>query len=169
MTIHGRADAALTRARHAGMAIPPATAHQGRLRAAMIRDVAALLGIPPEYIVVTDDPARSYGSMPGQLITVHDPDVPDNPAAVMRFIPEPGNTGYGGGAYLLLAPCPGCSNLARRGGPEPLGEVPTVSVAVLADLSGALTSPDSDEGFDPERVPVEFFDDPGHALDCPLR
>jgi hypothetical protein len=44
-----------------------------------------------------------------------------------------------------------------------------VSVAILAALSGALTTPCSDEGPDPERVPVEFFDDPGHALDCPLR
>ena len=55
------------RARDAGMAVPAATAHHGRLRAAMIRDVAALLGIPPEYIMVTDDPARSYGAMPGQF------------------------------------------------------------------------------------------------------
>jgi hypothetical protein len=54
VTIRQRADAALARARDADMAIPAATAHQGRLRAAMIRDVAALLGTPPEYIVVTD-------------------------------------------------------------------------------------------------------------------
>jgi hypothetical protein len=167
MTIRERADAALARARDAGVAMPAATAHQGRLRAAMIRDVAALLGLPPEYIVVTDDPA--YGGVPGQLITVHDPDDPDNPAAELRFIPELGNTGVGGGAYLLLAPCPACNSGPRGGNPALVGDVPIVSVAILADLSRGLTSWCGDEAPDPEQVPVEFFDDPGHARDCPLR
>lgn len=132
----------------------------------MIRDVAALLGVAPEYVVVTDDPARGYGGMPWQLITVHDPDA----TAVLRFIPEPGNTGYGGGAYLLLGPCPGCSSDAECGDPATVGDVPTVSVAILADLGrSALTPHHGDGGPHTGEVPVEFFDDPGHALDCPLR
>ena len=55
--------------------------------------------------------------MPGQLITVQDP---DDPTVLLRFIPEPGNTGTGGGAYLLLDACPACS----RPDSAP-GEVPT--------------------------------------------
>jgi hypothetical protein len=47
MTIRERADGALARSRNAGVAMPADTAHQGRLRAAVIRDVAALLGVPP--------------------------------------------------------------------------------------------------------------------------
>ena len=83
MTIHERAAVALARARAAG--VPASlvdTAHQRRLRAAMIRDVAALLGVPPEHVLVTDDPVRAYGSMPGQLITVQDPDDPTVRVAV---------------------------------------------------------------------------------------
>ena len=51
MTIRERAAVALARARAAG--VPASlvdTAHQRRLRAAMIRDVAALLGIAPEHV-----------------------------------------------------------------------------------------------------------------------
>jgi hypothetical protein len=44
----------------------------------MTRDVVAMLGVPPEHVLVTDDPARAYTGMPGQLITVRDPDDPDN-------------------------------------------------------------------------------------------
>ena len=69
MTIHERAAVALARARAAGAAASLVdTAHQRRLRAAMIRDVAALLGVSPEHVLVTDDPVRAYGSMPGQLM-----------------------------------------------------------------------------------------------------
>lgn len=103
-----------------GLAVSKAT--PGR---AMTRDVAALLGIPPEQVLVTDDPARSYGSMPGQLIIVQDL---DDPTALLRFIPEPGNNGTGGGAHLLLAPCPGCSE------PDALHALPSLSVALPADL-----------------------------------
>ena len=126
MTIHERAAAALVRAREAGVPVPASTPpYRRRLRAALTRDVAALLGVPPEHVVVTDDPARCYGGVPGQLITVHDP---DDPTAVLRFIPEPGNTGTGGGAYLLLDACPGCSDRTT------VREVPTLSIAGLADL-----------------------------------
>jgi hypothetical protein len=66
MTIHERAAVALARARAAGA---PAslvdTAHQRRLRAAMIRDVATLLAVPPEQVLVTDDPVRAYAACPG--------------------------------------------------------------------------------------------------------
>ena len=44
---------------------------------------------------------------------------------MLRFIPEPGNTGGDGGAYLLLAACPGCSR------PGAVRDVPTLSVATL--------------------------------------
>ena len=127
----------------------------------MSRDVAALLGVAPEQIVVTDDPDRAYGSMRGQLIIVQDP---DEPTVLLRFIPEPGNIGAGGGAYFLLTACPGCSR------PDAVREVPTLSVASLADLGRALA--DSLACYPMpvlDRVPVEFFDDPGHAPDCPLR
>ena len=164
MTIHERAVAALGRARAA--AVPPTaidTAFQRRLRAALTRDLVALLGVAPEHIVVADDPARSYGAMPGQLVTVHDP---DDPTVVLRFIPEPGNTGTGGGAYLLLGACPGCSDL------DTLRDVPILSIATLADLGHArdpLRGPRPGDQAELDRVPVEFFDDPAHTPDCPLR
>jgi hypothetical protein len=48
--------------------------------------------------------------------------------------------------------------------------VPILSVADLADLARSpLDSPGSGPEPDPDYVPVEFFDDPGHAPDCPLR
>ena len=136
-------------------------AYQRRLRAAMTRDVAALLGVPPEQVLVTDGAARAYGSMPGQLITLQDP---DDPTVLLRFIPEPGNTGIGGGAYLMLRPCPGCS------GPGTIREVPTLPVSSLADL-GRTPSVGSQGGLmhEPDQVPVEFFEDSEHAPDCPLR
>ena len=161
MTIHERAVVALARARAAG--VPASlvdTAHQRRLRAAMIRDVAALLGVPPEHVLVTDDPVRAYGSMPGALITVQDP---DDPTVLLRFIPEPGNTGTGGGAYLLLAACPACSR------PDRVREVPTLSIACLADLGAGAASADGGRRYEPDQVAVEFFDDPQHEPDCPLR
>ena len=125
-----------------------------------------MLGVPPTNVVVTDDPQRGYGGFPGQLITVHDP---DDTAAVLRFIPETGNIGAGGGAYLLLEPCPGCSTERR------FREVPMMSVARLADLGvyQQHIRPIGDEAVidiaDARGVPIEFFDDPGHASDCSLR
>jgi hypothetical protein len=162
MTIHERAVVALARVRAAGVSASATdTGHQRRLRAAMTRDVVAMLGVPPERVLVTDDPARAYAGMPGQLITVQDPDDPDT---VLRFIPEPGNLGTAGGAYLLLAACPGCSE------PDAVREVAILSVADLADLArSSLDSPGSGQDPDPDHVPVEFFDDPEHAPDCPLR
>ena len=162
MTIHERAAVALARARAAGVPTSPVdTAHQRRLRAAMIRDVAALLGVPPEHVLVSDDPVRAYGSMPGQLITVQDP---DDSTVQLRFIPEPGNTGTGGGAYLVLTPCPGCSL------PDAVREVPTLSVACLADLGDRPRAPSAiGAELNLEQTPVEFFDDPAHRPSCPLR
>ena len=43
-------------------------------------------------------------------------------------MPETGNIGTGGGAYLLLDACPGCS------GDPPSGDVPVMAIAGLADL-----------------------------------
>lgn len=168
MTIEERAATALANARAAGVPIPDVdTAHLRRLRAALAREVTVMLGVPPTSVVVTDDPQRSYSGFPGQLITVHDP---DDPTTVLRFIPETGNTGSGGGGYLLLDPCPGCST-ARQS-----CEVPMMSIAGLADLGfyQQHTQPSADEpALDisdgrPE-VPIEFFDDPGHTSACSLR
>jgi hypothetical protein len=105
------------------------------------------------------DPLRSHGGVPGQLITVDDPDDPDGG---LRFIPETGNTGVGGGTYLLLDACPGSG-----GDPHAAGDVPMVAITGLADLGNyqhALRL-----NLDPPSIPVEFFDDPAHAPDCPLR
>jgi len=111
--------------------------------------------------MVTDDPDREYGSMPGQLIIVQDP---DDPTVLLRFIPEPGNTGTGGGAYLLLTACPGCSR------PDYVREVPTLSVACLADLGDRSLAPSAvGVELNLEQTPVEFFDDPAHRPSCPLR
>jgi hypothetical protein len=45
-----------------------------------------------------------------------------------------------------------------------------LSVAVLADLARSPIASRRDGGeLDLERVPVEFFDDPGHAPECPIR
>ena len=161
MTIHERAAVALARARAAGA---PAslvdTAHQRRLRAAMIRDVATLLAVPPEQVLVTDDPVRAYGSMPGQLITVQDP---DDPTVLLRFIPEPGNTGTG------AAPI-SCSPPARRA----VGSTGSVRYRpcrsrVLPTSARELPQPTAAAGTSPIRYAVEFFDDPQHEPDCPLR
>ena len=66
MTIHDRAVVALARARAAGGAASLTdTVHQRRLRAAMTRDVVAMLGVSPEWVLVTDDPGRAYAGMPG--------------------------------------------------------------------------------------------------------
>jgi hypothetical protein len=169
MTLRQQAATALAHAQAAGVPVPDTdTAHLRRLRAALAREAAVMLGVIPTSVVVTDDPQRSYSGFPGQLITVHDP---DDPATVLRFIPETGNTGSGGGAYLLLDLCPGCSTDRQT------GEVPMMSIAGLADLglyqqrtrSPVLGGPaTSVDGVRPE-VPIEFFDDPGHDPHCPLR
>ena len=100
--------------------------YRQRLRAALARDLATLLAVPAGHIVGSDDLLRVRGGVPGQLITVEDPDDPhDGP----RFIPETGNTGTGGGAYPLLDAYPGCS-----GYPRTRGDVPMVAITGLADL-----------------------------------
>jgi hypothetical protein len=114
MTIRERAAAALLRAREAGIPVPATDPpHRQRLRAALTRDIATLLAMPATHIAVGDDPIRAYNGMPGQLITVADP---DDPEVVLRFVPETGNTGIGGGAYLLLDACPGCGRIRVAAG-----------------------------------------------------
>jgi hypothetical protein len=160
MTIRERAAAALVRAREAGIPVPATDPpHRQRLRAALSRDVAALLALPPGHVVVGDDPIRAYRGVSGQLITVEDP---DDPEIVLCFLPETGNIGTGGGAYLLLDACPGCS-----GDPRSQGNVPVVAISGLADLGHYQHC--LRLNLDPPPVPVEFIDDPAHAPDCALR
>ena len=89
-------------------------------------------------------------------------DDPEDPYGGVRFIPETGNTGSGGGDYLLLDACPGCS-----GSPGARGEVPMAAISGLADLGNYQHALRLD--LDRPPVPVEFFHDPAHAPDCPLR
>jgi hypothetical protein len=160
MSIRERAAAALVRAREAAIAVPATDPpHRRRLRAALTRDIATLIAVPADHILVGDDLLRSRGGVPDQLITVDDPDDPDGG---LRFIPETGNTGSGGGDYLLLDACPGCS-----GSPGARGEVPMVAISGLADLGNYQHALRLD--LDRPPVPVEFFHDPAHAPDCPLR
>jgi hypothetical protein len=160
MTIRERAAAALVRASQAGMPVPGTDPpHRRRLRAALARDIATLLALPTTHLVVGDDPIRSYGGAPGQLITVQDP---EDPGVVLRFLPETGNTGTGGGAYLLLDNCPACNT-----DPHSTGQVPMVAITGLADLGHYQHC--LRLNLEPPPVPVEFFDDPAHAPDCPLR
>ena len=121
-----------------------------RLRVRVCRDVAVMLDVPAAYVVATDDPDRAYGSHPGHLLTVHDP---DDPTTVYRFVPEPGL----GGIYLLLDECPACA--APR--------VPMATVSGMADLVAhlAATRPappdvdDPDDHGDRPEPPEEFFGD----------
>ena len=85
---------------------------------------------------------------------------PGDPAVVLRFLPETGNIGTGGGAYLLLDACPGC------GGDPHSGDVPVMAITALADLGHYQHC--LRLHLDPP-VPVEFFDDPAHASGCPRR
>lgn len=169
MTITAQAAAALALTRGIA-ALPPRTqtAHRRRTRAATGRDITAMLGVAPARVVVRDDLLREYGGQPGLLITVHEP---DDGGTVWRFVPETGNTGLGGGAYLLLDQCPGCF----QGGVDGW-EVPMATISCLADLGLYLESARAAEPGDPHdedrdgvaEVPVEFFGDPGHAPGCPL-
>jgi hypothetical protein len=86
---------------------------------------------------------------------------PGDPEVVLRFLPETGNTGIGGGAYLLLDACPAC-------GSDPHSEdVPVVAISGLAELGHYQHCLRLKR--EPPPVPVEFFDDPAHAPNCPLR
>ena len=97
MTIRERAAAALVRAREAGIAVPASEpSYRQRLRAAPVRDLSTLLAVPACHVVVSNDLSRAHDGAPGQLITVEDP---DDACDGLRFIPETGNTGTGGGGY----------------------------------------------------------------------
>lgn len=160
MSIRERAAAALVRARETGIPVPAIDPpYRQRLRAALTRDIAVLLAVPTSHVLVSDDPLRSYGAVPGQLITVDDADDPDGG---LRFIPETGNAGVGGGAYLLLDACPGCG-----GDSHARGEVPMRAIFRLADLGHYHHT--QRLHLEPPPVPVEFFDDPAHAPACPRR
>jgi hypothetical protein len=157
MTLRERAAAALVLAREAGIPLPATDPpYRQRLRAALTRDLATLLALPATHVLVGDDPIRSHGGVPGQLITVEDPDDPD---IVLRFLPETGNTGTGGGAYLLLDSCPGCSGDPRS------RDVPVAVIRGLADLGHYQHC--LRLNLDPPPLPIEFLNDPAHAPNCP--
>lgn len=119
-------------------------------RAAIARTVAAAFDVPADHVTVAEDPDRRYGStgsLPGDLITVTDP---DDSHRRWQFIPDLTTSGQG---WLLLDECPGCG-----------GNAPLARVATLADL-GDYCDPDNDDRFD--HLPVECDGDPGHHPDCP--
>ena len=165
MDFRERAAAALVRAREAGLPVPATDPpYRQRLRAALTRDVATLLAVPATHVVVRDDPLRTHGDLPAPLITVHDPDDrgdPDGGDVVLCVLPETGNTGTGGGAYLVLDACPGC------GADPQSGQVPVAAIYGLADLGYYQHC--RRLHLEPPALPVEFFDDPAHTPDCPLR
>ena len=65
MTIKQQAATALAHAQAAGVPVPDTdTAHLRRLRAALAREVAVMLGVPPTSVVVTDDPHAATAVSP---------------------------------------------------------------------------------------------------------
>lgn len=118
-------------------------------RAAAARTIATGLGIPIEYVTVTDDPDRRYGitgQVPGDLITVADPDTGHE----YQFTPDVPANRQG---WLLLDECPDCG-----------GSVSLTRVATIVDL-GDWLDPNNDNRFD--HVPAECDGDPGHRPECP--
>lgn len=108
-----------------------------RLRARLVRELTATLGVDPGDVVATADPDRVYGGYPGQLLTVFDDD------CVYRFIPEVGNDD----TFYLLGPCAECG-----------ADVPVAKIAQLADLGthltgGAPSAPHEDQAWDPNHRP----------------
>jgi len=116
-----------------------------RMRGHHARTVAALLGIDPAAVVVTDDPIRRTGRYPAYLITVHDDTEAGGGRVACRFIPEPGVDG----TYLLLQQCPACSE-----------GVPRAAVASLVDLGRTMV------GDDNLSTTFERWD-AGHRPHCP--
>jgi len=98
-------------------------------RARVARTVAAALQLPADSVTVTDDPDRQHrtrnGNVPGDLITVTDPDTPQRWRLLTDFT-SPGES------WFVLDRCPGCD-----------AEVPVVRIACLADL-GDYLDPDTD-------------------------
>ncbi|GAA2975853.1 hypothetical protein [Actinokineospora diospyrosa] len=93
-------------------------------RARVARIVAAVLHVPVDAVMVTDDPTRTYptrtGPVPGDLITVTDPLT----TRAWRFIPDNNTPGQ---SWWLIDRCPGCA-----------AEVSVARVASLADLGEHL-------------------------------
>jgi hypothetical protein len=127
MTIRESAGAALVRAREGGIPVPssdPPFRRRLRRRWPATSQPCSRCPLLTFWWVMIR--VRSYGGALGLLITVENVDDPD---VVLRFIPETGNTGTGGGAYLLLDACPGCS-----GGSCGVREIPVAAATGLADL-----------------------------------
>lgn len=126
MTIRERAAAALVRAREAGYRYRRPTRPTGDgcvRRWPATSPPCSRCPRPMSWWATT---RSAVGGVPGQMITVDDPDDRD---LMLRFSPETGNTGLSGGAYLLLDVCPGCG-----GHPRTRGEVPMVAITGLAEL-----------------------------------
>lgn len=115
------------------------TAH----RRALAHAFAAAYGLDVTDVVVTDDPARCYGTWRGFLITVTDN------GQDFTFLPVPGTDGI----FLILGPCPGCDR-----------QVPLADASDLPALGRYLDAIADDT--EPPR-PAEFDDDPAHVTSCP--
>lgn len=117
-------------------------------RAQLGRTMAAALGVPAEQVSVIDDPQRSHGAVPGDLLIVTDPDSEHR----WRFVPDLGETE----TWLLLDECPDCA-----------ATVPITRVATLADLGTYLDTENPD--YDPsDGCPEQFHTDPAHYPYCGL-
>jgi hypothetical protein len=120
-----------------------------RARAARaVRMLAGVLGVDPAQVVAVPDPDRVYGLLALQevrlSVTESHPAEAGPVCEGYEFLPEFGMTE----AFVMLWPCPGCSN-----------PVPMYRVATLADLGRHLSGPG-----DPDVE--QFASDPGHAPGC---
>lgn len=120
--------------------------HTWQRRAQLARTLASVLSVPGEQISVINDPHRAYGTVPGDLLIITDPDTDRE----WKFVPDLGGTE----TFLLLDECPACG-----------ATVPITRIATLADLGAYLDTDDPDH--DPTQgCPDEFPDDPAHGPDC---
>lgn len=116
-----------------------------RRRAMAEAYIAGAMGVAPDHVTITDDPARRYGpdQQEGVLISLTDPDT----GRRWRFIPDL----YGHG-LVLLDSCPACR----------APSAPRVYLANQRDLDGYLGSdPDDLDG-----MPLETNGDPAHRQTC---
>jgi|SRR5947199_4511581 len=132
-----------------------------RHRARVTERLIVMLGVPPSHVAVGGDPLHRFGTWPGAVAAVDDPDT----GRRYRFLASPGDHET---ALLLLDECPECAG----------DQVPVAEIATLADLGRYLaamgqletsdpSTDDTPEDIDAPPVPPEYFGDPGHRADCP--